>query len=332
MRTILRLPILLIIILFSHSASAFDIGYNEAWYGFNYRTSLTKDFDLNLIHKIHRDIKSAGGDVIRIWLFPQRDGMILNQYAPQTAGIDPKMLENIDLAIRSAKQYKLKIYITFLDGNAMPTEKGEVRNYFYNLLNNKYGETDAFLKNVATPILKVMAKHKSAIYGLDLMNEIQAPMHNMYWGFTFDNYTGPRKWMKRMVQFVKAEAPWLQVTSSSGWGWGAKDLKNGLFSNLGLDFYDVHVYDDDGDIPFMYDICRMVRAENMRVILGEFGQKTQVDDDQLQLRATENFLKNAKSDCFSGALAWRFDMNEKTWSFQRKDGSFRPAVEVMKRY
>ena len=39
---------------------------------------------------------------------------------------------------------------------------------------------------------------------------------------------------------------WLPVTSSAGWGYALQEIMFGLFSGLGLDFYDLHVYADWG--------------------------------------------------------------------------------------
>lgn len=313
-------------------ARDFVVGYNEAWFGPNYSTGLTSNFDIKYVNRIFEDMKSQGGSVVRIWLFENRQGINLNRYAPQSQSIDPKMLTNISDVLKSARVRGLKVYLTLFDGNNMPRGGGELRDYYYNLLNNKYGENTAFLNNVMVPLLTSLKPHADVIYGLDFMNEIQAPMFNMFWGFTADNWAGPRRWMKETRDFVKGQAPWLRVTTSSGWSWGAKDLKNGLFSGLGFDFYDFHVYDNNGTIPYLYDICALSRKEGIPVILGEFGQGSKRNDDALQRSSTEKFLNNAYHSCLEGALAWRFDAQESYFSFQRADGTMRPAADVMRNF
>lgn len=308
---------------------AFFIGYNEAWFGQNFQNSFTDGFNATEMNQTLSDIKSSGGTVVRVWLFQNRQGIILSGGAPRSSSIEPMMLTNLSKMMEMARVLNIKIYFTIWDGNVMPKDNSELRDYYYNLLNNKYGEGDAFNTYVLTPVLDLFSQNQDVIYALDLMNEIEAPINNKYWT---SSWNGPRKWIQDSRNFVKSKAPWLRITSSAGWGWAAADIARGLFSGLGLDFYDLHVYDDNGNIMLASNVCSVAKKDGVPIILGEFGQATKNDDDNLQKTSTEKFLKNAKDSCFSGALAWRFDAAEETWRFQRADGSFRPAVDVMKNF
>jgi hypothetical protein len=57
-----------------------------------------------------------------------------------------------------------------------------------------------------------------------------------------------------------------------------------------------------------------------------------VTDDLLQYNAAASFLYTAKSLCFKGALAWRFDAAAQWPTFVRPDGTFRPAAAVMQAF
>jgi hypothetical protein len=76
-------------------------------------------------------------------------------------------------------------------------------------------------------------------------------------------------------------------------------------------------------------MCQRVAQDGVPIYLGEFGQSSELVDDQLQFDATASFLNNARALCFSGAFAWRYDSAESWWSFVRPDGSRRPAVQIM---
>lgn len=309
--------------------SNFVLGYNEAWFGPYYQNSFTDGYSDTLVTKTLSDIHGAGGDVVRLWLFQNRQGLNLATYAPQTSSIQQQMLTNLERTIGIARQQHLKIYFTLFDGNTMPSDSSEARNYFYNLLNNKYGEGDAFNIYALTPFLELLNNNQDVIYALDLMNEIEAPIQRGYWS---SSWSGPRTWIQNTRSFIKTKSPWLKVTSSAGWGWAAFDITNGLFSGLGLDFYDLHVYDDNGNIPSLNSLCSKAASDGVPIILGEFGQSTHSENDQLQQVSTQAFLNNAKNSCFSGALAWRFDSQEAYWSYQRADGSLRPAADVIKNF
>lgn len=249
----------------------FDIGYNEDWFGDDYLFSLVKTFDGAYVDKIFAGIKAGGADVVRIYLFQARQGLLLNKYAPQSAGIDPRMLANITTVLESARGHGLKVYFTLLDADAMPPPPAsELRDYYYNLIHDKYGELDAFNAHVLEPLLELFAQFKDSIYGIDIANEIQAAIKNSYWDF-FDQFSGPRRWLRTERDFIKSKAPWVRVSSDA---MGPADIAGGLYSDLGLDFYDVHLYNDEGEIPNVGKICELVRSTGVPIIVGEFGQLT----------------------------------------------------------
>jgi len=307
----------------------FEIGYNEAWFGNDYLYSMIKTFDINYVNKVFADIKSSGGDIVRMYLFQVRQGLVINQFAPQTAGIDPVMFANIKSMLDSARAHGLRVYFTLHDADAMPAPpQSELRDYYFNLIHNKFGEADAFNANVMTPLLNLLSQYQDTVYGIDLANELSAAIKNQYWGL-FDQFDGPRRWLKSMRDFIRTQAPWIRVSCSA---MNTADVEGGLYSDLGLDFYDVHIYNDKGEIPYFYELCDIVHKTGIPIIVGEFGQLGQNVDDALQSSVTLNLLNNAKNQCFSGAIAWRFDPADVVYHYQRSDGTLRPAVDVIKAF
>jgi hypothetical protein len=307
---------------------SFLVGYNEGWFGANYGTDLTTNFDLDFVAQTFDGILAAGGHLVRLWLFEYREGFVLGTYAPQTQGLDPALLVNLGQVLTAARVRGLWVYLTALEGNEMQ-KIPELRDYYWNLLNNVYGEGDAYNNNVLAPVLTLLDEHREVLYGFDLMNEIQAPRSVGLWA---DPIGGPRAWMQRTTAFIKARTPWLRVTSTAGWDNCQYDIIAGFYSGLGLDFYDLHQYSDDGAYAGATAVCNQAAADGVPVILGEFGQKTQVIDDLLQYNVTGAFLWNARGLCFTAALAWRYDYGPSCWDFLRQDGSYRPAVSVMQTY
>src|SRR5262249_28563275 len=143
------------------------------------------------------------------------------------------------------------------------------------------------------------------------INEIEAPLNSAYTNF---GWTQARGWIKNMTNFVKSRpcgagcvtGSWLPVTSS-GWGSAVQEITLGLFSGLGLDFYDIHVYADWGQYSGVTWLCNKVSADGVPIILGEYGQNSHTFDDNLQYGTTYNFLTTAKTHCFSAALAWKYE-------------------------
>lgn len=308
-------------------SAPFTLGYNEAWFGPSYASDLTTNFDLARVNATFDGIVAGGGRVVRVWLFELLEGIAVGPTPPRIGDVSPTLLANLELVLQAARARGLGVYLTALDGNAMPEEAGPTRDLYWNMLNGAYGEADAYETKVLAPTLARIAPYADVLYAFDLVNEIEAPRHRGFWA---DPIGGPRAYLQRSIAFVKARAPWLKVTASAGHDTAAYDLAFGLFSGVGFDFYDLHVYSDQGTIPNLGNVCSKAAADGIPVILGEFGQLAHVDDDTLQANVTTTFVNAAKGSCFKGALAWRYDAAESYWRFIRPDGSPRPAVAVMK--
>ncbi|MBK6692944.1 MAG: hypothetical protein IPG50_12205 [Myxococcales bacterium] len=305
----------------------FVLGYNEAWFRSHYGSDLTQHFDEAYVAATFAGIGAAGGSVVRLWLFEGLEGITLGDHAPTIVGIDSLFLQNLAITLRHARRLKLSVYLTALDGNHAPAEAGPLRVLYGHLFRGGHGEAAAYEERVLAPLLGLLASHRDVIYGLDLINELQAPRKRGYWP---DGNSGAREYVRRTAAFVRAAAPWLRVTASSGHEGGAADLAGGLFSGLGLSFYDLHAYADDGVIGGADAVCRRAAHDGVAVVLGEFGQSSRVDDDALQARVASAFVRAARSSCLQGALAWRYDAHERWWGFVRADGDARPATQAMR--
>ncbi len=246
-------------------------------------------------------------------------------------------MKKVFSAARNPRYHGLKLYVTALNGNDMATAVGmPLQSYFSNLLNN-YWERLAFKYNVLGPLLDVLNANQDVIYGLDLINEIEAPLNA---GYFPTSWLGARDFIQDMAAFVKWKSPWLPVISSAGYGNAVLEVTLGLFSGLGLNSYDVHVYADWGQYPGMTWLCNKVSADGIPIILGEYGQKSQIVDDTLQYWTTAYFLYGAKTHCFSAALAWKYEDPNQPWftyftiadPTNPKAGPFRPAYYLIQYY
>ncbi len=316
-------------------SQAFLIGYNEAWFGSKFGTDLTSDFDLGYVQKVFDGVASSGGHLVRLWLWEAPQGITLGAAAPQTEALSPAFVANLDAVIAEARKRGLWIYVTLLDANTIAKDSGTLHTYGVDLLNDTGGETEAFNANAVAPVLAMLEAHRDNLFGIDVINEIEAAQQN---GVFADATNGARAFIAREAAFIKSKAPWVRVTASAGWPsdllrTGAQyDIANGLFSGLGLDFYDVHAYADSGSFSGATDMCNRAASDGLPVYLGEFGQSTHALDDTLQYKATGYFLNNARSLCLKGAFAWRYDAAESWWGFVRPDFSPRPAVAIMQTF
>ena len=310
----------------------FLVGYNEAWFGPWFGTGFTSDFDPAYARSILDGVKAGGGRVVRLFLFELGQGLVLAPSTPQTQGISPELLANLEYVLKEARQRGLWVYLTALESNHM-SNYPPLTGYYRNLLSNTGGEQDAFNANVLGPLLQVLDRNADNVFGLDLANEIDAAKSDgMFSGLPLDPVAA-RAWIQRTRDFIRTRSPWLKVTVTLGKGGTAQyDLASGFLSGLGLDFYDVHLYSDNGTYGGATALCDRAALDGVPLYLGEFGQKTQVWNDTLHYAAAANFLSGAKLGCFKGALAWRFDPYEETWAYQLPDGGLRSTVQVIQAF
>ncbi|MDD5306149.1 MAG: hypothetical protein PHU25_02400 [Deltaproteobacteria bacterium] len=311
------------------------VGYNEGWinmeYGADtsYGTDLTTRFDLDYVKDMLDNMKANGGNIVRFFMFEYREGFILGSGVPQIEGFDQTFLDNLEKLLYEARARAMWVYLTALEGNEMQKITAW-KDFFWNLVNNKYGEGDAYNNKVLGPVLDVLNQHQDVVWGIDIINEIEAPRSVPMWT---DPVNGARAFIKRERDFIKSKSPWIRVTSTAGWSNSQYDIIGGFFSGLGLDFYDLHMYSDDGGYANASAVRDKAVADGVFIVQGEFGQETEENiDDTLQYNVTGTFLYTAKNLGFKAALPWRWDYGPSCWDFVRQDASLRPAVEVMKLY
>ncbi len=313
----------------------FLIGYNEAWFGNNFGTDYTTAYDLAYVQKIFDGIVAGGGHLVRLFLWELPQGFALGTTPPQTQPVTSQFLANVDTVLTEARKRGLWVYLTLLDANTIDKITGSVHTWGVDLLNNTSGELDAFNANALGPLLTVLDAHQDVMFGIDICNEIQAASQN---GLFPDATNGPRAFLRAEATFIHGRSPWVKVTSSAGWPSdilqkGAQyDIASGLYSGLGLDFYDLHAYDDSGSYPGATAMCSRIAADGVPLYLGEFGQSSKQTDDTIQYDATGYFLNNSLARCFKGAFGWRYDPAEGYLAYARSDFSDRPAVAIMQAF
>jgi hypothetical protein len=378
MKAILRRIAALYLLCASTSAfgGSFTVGYDEAWFADHYPNWLASNpsfYDTNLhqfvnvpsqfsatlsvMDKWFDGMAKGGAKIVRIWVFPGLQGIELNlsnSPGSQTVGLTldsmrepedsmrkPELIGNLKTVFKLAKHHGLMLQVVALNGVDMQAAVGTpLQAYFENLLLNIGGERDTFKTKVLLPLLKLLNENRNVVYGLDLINEIEATfISNPPY---FANFPAAQDFIKDMAAFVKSNSS-LRVTSSTGGAGGnlaVFEIVSGLFSGLGLDFYDVHFYADGGVLPSVVTgLCNKVSEDGVQIILGEYGQSllNTSTDDILQSLTTANFLYTAKTTCFSAALAWMYEINKIPTqvyflTYLRPNGTLRPAYNVIQSF
>lgn len=312
-------------------ARGLKLGYNQAWIEGSYGHDLTDRFDADAWERIMQRTREGGGSAVRVWILEGRDkeGVIWQGHRP--AGVQPVLLTNLrpwsawpsGTTFRSTGRWSAPTGpSTGPRGRSRPSANTTCST-------TKHGHGALFRARVVRPILEVLNEKPRVNFAFDIMNEVQGSVRAHFWS---DGWTGARKFLRAMTAFIHANAPGLKVTASSGHHTAAWDILVGRYDGVGLDFYDIHVYDDDGEIPFARFLAWHARSQGLPIIVGEFGQKDDADDPALQAEVTRNVLREARRFGFKAAFAWRLEDEQKNgrrFSFYDDDRP-RPALNVMR--
>ena len=325
--------LLLALLLMATDAMAFTKGMNQAWfkslYGYQW---LDGHYNKTYAEEVLVLNKKAGSELLRMWLF---EGSSLTQFAVNSKSNDFKLrkdfLVNLKNFLLLARKHKVKISLTFLDGNAFQNlqDDPEKQRFWWNVFNNKYGMQERFYEQAIAPIYQLVKKEfADVVTQFDLVNEVNALTE-------FKLFADEKEAMSQFLCRLGKGSP-APITASLGWANPEWFFFGGLMDKSCLNFYDLHFYNDLGIIPLCENFKHL--AEGGAIFqLGEFGQISPAFDDELQSRLTQRFLNQAKDCGFKAALAWRLvDVREgqnsearfSYFAFNRP----RPALNVFKSF
>lgn len=322
----------------------FLFGFNQAWMGNHYGSQWTKSWDEAEARRILDLCAAAGGKVLRMWLFEglSNEGITWDgtpTIRTRPTGISQAKLDHIETFLRLAGERGIRIYLTFFDGNIHSFDKGESgrrrRDEFHNVLNDKYGAGTAYREKVLAPLLEVVARHRDAVFAIDLMNEINSLVTCYDWKI-FEKarwfrhgWTSARTFVRTWRAFIRERVD-VPVTASFGYPRALRTMKAEVLPPEIVDFYDIHLYDSDGEVP---DLRAFIRKTGRKVYLGEFGQGHSAKrNDGTQSRSLRLFVRNARAAGLSGAFPWRLSEPDGSapYSFTAGDGTPRPALAVFR--
>lgn len=353
----------------------FIIGYNQAWLaptpaayirGIHdiYSRDMTTNFDSAGVELVMRLVRDSGGSAIRLWAFegymegirfdPDQVPNMRNQsgrYGP-VRGIESDFIFSVDQIMNIAKRYNVKVYWTGFTKWFRESEIREIININERLTNQIYRQRQLALLNSNTyreefnlhalrSFIETISGYDN-LYGFDIFNEVNYGIRDGFWGDDIEQaWDNARRWIRSEVEFIHSINRNLKVTVSLALANNFEENLNHL-TDLDLNFYDIHVYNNRGELPD-------VRQFNldMPIILGEFGQNPRsAYNDNLKNIITRNFLRNASRFGYSGAFAWRLidwprndDMRQTFYKPEFIQNQMcelvltpRPAVEIIKNF
>ncbi len=306
-------------------------GANLAWLDGNYGTDIGVNpehptwgvhYNSSHMNQYMADMKKMGVNVLRMWLFESDQGLVFSGggNVGNVVGLDSTFLANLDNIVYLAGQNGLHMYFTLLND---PMGDNQL-----NIITNSTSRAD-YINNALIPLVE-RYKGNPNIFAFDIENECESQVTGNTGNYTNNgtDWATMRSFIAACANAIHSADPGRLCTSTSGWhSWS--NLQAGLFSGLGLDFYDCHVYADSGYLPAASSLNL-----DKPVIIGEFGQSSTTRNDTTQNSATYNFVNNAINNGYAGCAIWNYEYPGSTdyLGMLETDGSWRPACYTLQSF
>ncbi len=302
-----------------YGANAFIKGANLPWLDGHYSYYLGIDphnpsygvaYNSSSMNQHLADMHAMGINVVRLWVNTNDQGCTIDG-SGNTTGVTATFWTNLDDTVRLAGNNGIALYITLNGGRS---------DFLYTP-----SMASAYINNALKPMVQ-RYKGDERVFAIDAMNELDGVV-----GGSDGNYgTGPswaqaQAYIRSIVSAVHGVDPGRLVSCSTGWhSWN----NLGYFKGLGLDFYDFHLYADNGYIPSASSL-----GMDKPIYVGETGQLTNSWSDSLQNTEMANILGNARSG-YAGVGIWAYQYAGSTdkYSMLNSNGSWRPVCTTIKNF
>lgn len=352
-------------------SNSFTVGINLAWLD----GAFDHDFGSNEVRKIStpayatakskqnwndylEDISSMGVKVVRLWLFERFEGLeFIRDETGAITGTVKKIKDdfkdNLRKACKVAQSKNIKFYFCLLETYAnydkelskkqkIALTRGQKKEYV-SIINGLITDRqksksliDAVIALLTDPIIK------KSVWAVDVLNEPEGLEPSKILRELKVDLGVP--W-KKMIPFIKYACTEIKSGTGHKVSCGFQYPRNVLWFAIKLkdavDFFDFHVYRDDG---FAWVFNRLFAWVYNRLLskpcyIGECGQKTLVFNDQsqadrIQADSVKNFLNYSKDKHYAGCFVWFYNCKEwdstipeNNLSLIYQNGKRRPVVE-----
>jgi Cellulase (glycosyl hydrolase family 5) len=316
-------------------AARFIFGINCPWFGGAFDHDLGRNpahpnwgcwYNPGKVTDYFHDIRGIGFSVVRVWLMEGAEGLTIGNDGIIT-GLDGTFLEHLEDVVRRAHHESLRLYLCLT--TSWKWRDGAIPSPVTNR-----EQQHAYLTKAVRPIIRRF-KGNETIFAFDIFNEIESEWLDEAINFSKASKAQTMDFIRQNAVAIKEEDPARLVSAGSGWkGWSP--IQDGDYCGLGLDFYDFHVFRDDGYLPHVDDL-----NADRPVIVGECNVRNDRDDpeadvfDDLQKECLATFLRNAVAKGYSGCFVWAYYTPTRGIAnyldiVRCENGQHRPSVQAIR--
>ena len=297
-----------------------DFGRNEVL-GYDMRAYDDKEKKANLDTYL-KDISKMGAHVVRLWLFEGFEGLQFDNNG-NVNGVDDGLVKNLVDVLSMAERYNLYLYICLMDTWGVSVHSQQHLSKL-----NMIIADDEVCKSYIDNALKIFISDNrmktDRIFAIDVMNEPEG-MYGSIWRKDIE-WSDVIRFINKCVAAIHS----VNIKVSCGFQRyhtlleSKDDLKD-------LDFYDYHEYNDHGDLV-QYSSLGLDKP----CVIGECGQKSEKNDDEIYDRAVAKFLDNSWKNGYAGCFVWYYnyrgydvkDINNR-YSLITSEGGWRRACYTL---
>lgn len=294
-------------------------GLNLAWIDYNSDVGATP-LDENAWRKAVQDIRAAGGNSIRWWLFNNMSqSPKIDATTHLVTGPEVNTVANMKKALDIAEEYGVMVSMCLFSHNLMDaTQWGVYSGKLDIVANHKLFDDDgstAFIDKVLIPVVKAIGNH-NALMSWELFNE---PEGLLSWFTEKETQARLLKFSNKMAAAIHTNAPGTLVSNGihtfdkvASWS-DANLIAAGNQNNGTLDFYQAHFYpefQETSSSPFDHPYSFWNVPGGKPLIIGEFSaagwNKETYPAYKVPTKTTTQAYQYAYDNGYAGALAWDY--------------------------
>jgi len=289
----------------------FFSGMNLAWIDFN--SDVGKDpLDENKWRKAVQDIRAAGGNSIRWWLFNNMSvSPVIDPSTHKVTGLPANTIKNMKKALDIAEEYGVMVSMCLFSHNLMESDQwgvysGDKLDIAANkLLFSDNSAAQAFITNALNPVLEAIGNHK-ALMTWELFNEPEGMITGHGWTKEKISIESIVSFSEKLATAIHSKAPGTLVSTGIHC---ASDLQ--YWNKSWLDFLQLHFYPEHQETsqnPFDHPFSFWSLSKPL--IIGEFSaagwNKEKYPAYKVSTKTPQQLYKYAYDNGYAGALSWDY--------------------------
>nr|AGS52743.1 hypothetical protein [uncultured bacterium contig00069] len=301
----------------------FFSGMNLAWIDYNSDVGASP-LDENKWRKAVQDIRAAGGNAIRWWLFNNMStSPNINTSTNLVSGLPANTISNMKKALDIAEEYGVMVSMCLFSHNLMEDDNWGNYNEKIPIEANRKLFTDegieAFINNALKPVIEGVGLH-NALWTWELFNEpegMAANIPNASWTKSKIPMADIQKFSNRVASAIHEYNSALLVSNGihntdAFQYWTDAALRSaGGKDNGVLDFYQIHFYPEhqtSSQNPFDHPASHW--GLDKPLVIGEFSaagwNKEQFPAYKVSTKTPQQLYLWAYEQGYAGALSWDY--------------------------